>query len=91
MSEKNKKQGSGGARPGSGRKAVKYPIQQMLIDTPVLFIEIMEKKGVKNKTGYVVNLMAADLVSKGKLKVAVLKKVLKIKSDTDRFNPETNQ
>lgn len=81
------KPGRGGKRPGSGRKPLEFPVKNILLDAPGIFIDVMQEKGISNKTGYVNNLIASDLLQKG-LKKRQEKQILKIKNDTDKFNPE---
>lgn len=84
---KKRNPGSGGARPGSGRDPLPYEAKRLPVDVPDFFIALMKEKNIKNRTGYVVNLLAKDLIEKGDLKKAQLKKVQKVKDSTDKFNP----
>lgn len=59
-----KKTGRGGARPGAGRKKVKqWESQDVQIEVPTVFIEALAKRGITNKTEYILGLIAEDLRS----------------------------
>lgn len=58
---KKKKEGRGGARPGAGRKKKFEETQQINFDAPTVLIEAMAKKGIENKTAYIIELIAKDL------------------------------
>jgi hypothetical protein len=70
---KNTKPGKrGGARPGAGRKAKEGDFQQLHIDTPDVLLKGMEKAGIKNKTAYVLYLVATDLQTHAKMPKKIL-------------------
>ena len=59
--KRNRKPGSGGARPGSGRPARETEVQPVSLDTPTVLIEAMDRIGVKNRTAYITFLIASDM------------------------------
>jgi hypothetical protein len=63
---KARKKGSGGARPGSGRKKlkVKNAIQQKPVYLPVAVIKAMEEIGIETQYRYLVYAAITDLLKR---------------------------
>lgn len=78
-----RKPGSGGARPGAGRKK-QFDRQQMSIEIPELLMECFRHWDVQNKTGYISYLIAADMLTH-KLPVSLKKKVFKLEKELLKF------
>ncbi len=58
----NKKPRRGGARPGAGRKSTKGETKQLHVDMPVSICSGMEDAGIKNKSAFIIALVASSLV-----------------------------
>jgi hypothetical protein len=58
---KKKKPGRGGARPGAGRKPNPFETHQAYVDIRIELIEGIDKAGITNRSGYINDLIEADL------------------------------
>lgn len=59
-----RKTGSGGARPGAGRKPIEFKTENFFAELPEALITAMNEAGVYNRTAYISTILSKDLTKR---------------------------